>query len=184
MNNCYHTTSHILIWRYLVLFSHVKFPAVNFIQIYNPQTQVSLALAGSVHRGGFRGGCTQHAPPLFFAEIGHLTLCGCPSRQKECTKLCELTLKLTIFSYFYPLPRGAHPPQTPLVHTGTEVLSILNLGAPLLKNPGSAPGSLWSRPGSWELRITTTFTRLAQGVVGTIWLDLGDLNQGWSQFTV
>ena len=37
-----------------------------------------------------------HVPLYIFAEIGRLTLCG-RTRQKECTKLCELTLKITIF---------------------------------------------------------------------------------------
>ena len=35
--------------------------------------------------------------------------------------------------HLYPLLRGAHPPQIPLVHTGAEALSILNLGAPSFK---------------------------------------------------
>ena len=46
---------------------------------------------------GVRGGGTGGTRPLyFFAEIRRLTLCGHP-RQKECTKSCELTLKITIF---------------------------------------------------------------------------------------
>ena len=79
-------------------------------------------------RGGFRGGRTRRAPPLFFAEIGLLTLCGHP-RQKECTKSCKLTLKITIFLCFWG---GTSPSDTP-VPTGTEVLSVLNLGAPSFK---------------------------------------------------
>ena len=82
----------------------------------------------AVFRGRFGGGRTQHEPPLFLAEIGCLTLCGHP-RQKECTKSCELTLKITIFS----ASEGAHPRQTPPVSTGTEVLSVLKFSTPSFK---------------------------------------------------
>ena len=46
-------------------------------------------------RGSFRGGLVDAggAPSYFFAEIGRLTLCGRLSL-KECTKSCELTLKI------------------------------------------------------------------------------------------
>ena len=71
---------------------------------------------------------TRRAPPLFFSEIGSLTLCG-RTRQKECTTSCKLTLKITFFS----ASEGAHLPQTPPVPTGAEVLSALNLGAPSFK---------------------------------------------------
>ena len=60
-------------------------------------------------------------------------------RQKECTKSWELTLKNNFFLRFWG---GISPPQTPPVPTDTEGLSGLekvNLGAPLLKNPESAP---------------------------------------------
>ena len=52
------------------------------------------------YRGRFRGGRTRRTPPLFFAAIGCLTLCGHP-RQKGCTKSCKLTLKITIFLCFW-----------------------------------------------------------------------------------
>ena len=84
----------------------------------------------TVARGGFRGGRSRCAPPLFFffAEIGRLILCGHP-RQKECTKSYELTLKITIFLCFW---EGISP-QIPPVPTGVEVLPVLNLGAPSFK---------------------------------------------------
>ena len=46
-------------------------------------------------RGGFRGGAPG-ACPYIFCKDRTLTLCGRP-RQKEYTKLCELTLKITNF---------------------------------------------------------------------------------------
>ena len=66
-------------------------------------------------RGGFKGGCRWRAPPLFFAEIGHLTLCGRP-RQTVCTKSCKLTLKITIFFHFWG---GTSPSDTPLSPQGS-----------------------------------------------------------------
>ena len=64
-------------------------------------------------RGGFRGGgCTRCVPPQFFAEIGHLTLCGRP-RQKECTKSCKFMLKISIFLRFWG---GTSPSDTPCPH--------------------------------------------------------------------
>ena len=80
------------------------------------------------------GGTAGARPLYFFAEIGCLILCGHP-RQKGCTKLCELTLKITIFS----ASEGAHPPQTPPVPTCTVVLSVLNWGAPSFEKS-------WIRP--------------------------------------
>ena len=73
------------------------------------------------------GGAPSTRPLYFFAEIGPLTLCGRP-RQKECTKSCKLTSKITIFLRFW--------------------------APPLLKNPGSAPDSLkgqWCRWHVFEL---------------------------------
>ena len=46
------------------------------------------------------GGGGQMARHLFFWEIRCLTLCGC-LRQKECAKLCKLTLKITFFLHFW-----------------------------------------------------------------------------------
>ena len=62
-------------------------------------------------RGGFRGGHTRRAP-LFFAAIGCLTLRECP-RQKECSKLCEFTLKITISLRFWG---STSPSDTPCPH--------------------------------------------------------------------
>ena len=39
------------------------------------------------------------------------------------------------FSHF----KGDNPPQAPPILTGAEVLSVLNLGASSIKDPGSAP---------------------------------------------
>ena len=84
--------------------------------------------------GGAQLAC---ASSILFAEMGCLILCGCP-RQKECTKSCELTLKITIFLHFW----GGTSLQTPLSATCTEVLSVLNLGAPSFKKS-------WIRPWIW-----------------------------------
>ena len=89
----------------------------------------------SMIRGGFRGGHIRHAPPLFFAEIRRLTLCGCP-RQKECTKSCKLTLKIAIFLRFWG---GTSPSDTPLSPQAPKFCKPLMWAPPLLKNPGSAP---------------------------------------------
>ena len=88
-------------------------------------------------RGGFRGGRTRRAPPLFFAKIRHLTLCGCP-RQKECTKLCELTLKIATFLHFWG---GISPSDTPLSPQAQKFCKPLMWAPPLLKYPGSVPGN-------------------------------------------
>ena len=52
-----------------------------------------------VHTSGadVEGAAAVHS--LFLAEMGCLTSCGCP-RQKECPKLCKLTLKITFFLRF------------------------------------------------------------------------------------
>ena len=47
--------------------------------------------------GWIQRGCREGAPPLFFAEVGHLTLCG-HLRQKK-NELCKLTLMKIIFFY-------------------------------------------------------------------------------------
>ena len=86
-------------------------------------------------RGGFRGGRILRAPPLFFAEIGRLTLCGRP-RQKECAKSCKLDFENYIFS---PLLRGCIPLKHPLSPHARKFCKSLILAPPLLKNPGSAP---------------------------------------------
>ena len=78
------------------------------------------------------------APSIFFAEIWRLTLYGCPGK-KNAPNHANWIWKL----WFFSASEGAHPPQTH-VPTGAEALSVLNLGAPLLKNPGSAPVS-WSK---------------------------------------
>ena len=96
---------------------------------------------GYANRGGFRGGAPG-GRPQFLAEIGRLTLCGCP-RQKECTESCELTLKITIFIHFWGGTTGTSPSDTP-THTGAEALSILNLGAPSFKKSWIRPWPKWS----------------------------------------
>ena len=65
------------------------------------------------------GGRTRRVPPLFFAEIGRLTLCECPTH-KECTKLCELTLKITIFLRFWG---ATSPSDTPCPHRRRHSIS-------------------------------------------------------------
>ena len=78
---------------------------------------------------------TRREPPLFFAEIGCLTLCGCP-RQRECTKSCELNLKITIFLCFWG---GTSSSDHPLFPQVLKLYLSLIWAPPLLKNPGSAP---------------------------------------------
>ena len=45
------------------------------------------------------GGAYSPGAPQLFSEIGRLTLSG-RLRQKECTKSCELTLKINFFLHF------------------------------------------------------------------------------------
>ena len=85
-----------------------------------------------VSSGGFRGGRRRRAPPPFFAEIEGLTLCRC-LRQKECTKLCELTLKITFFL------RGHIPLRHSLSTQVPKFCQSFNLGAPSFKKS-------WIRP--------------------------------------
>ena len=79
-------------------------------------------------RSGFRGrhrGCT---PMYFVAEIGRLTLCGL--RQKECSRSCELTLKIIfLFSRFW---KDTSPSHTPCPRR-CQNLSGLNLDIPFFK---------------------------------------------------
>ena len=71
---------------------------------------VTSCYISQVARGGFRGGRTRRAPPLFFAEKGRLTLCGRP-RQKECTKIVQIDFENCNFSL---LLRGHIPLRHPL----------------------------------------------------------------------
>ena len=77
-------------------------------------------------------GRTRRAPSIFCRDRAPDFV---RPRQKECTKSCELTLKITIFLRFW----GVTPPQTTPVAPCAEVLQSLNLAPPILKNPGSAP---------------------------------------------
>ena len=64
------------------------------------------------NRGGFKGGRTRCAPPLFFAEIGRLTLCGRP-QAKRMHQIVQIDFENYKFS---PLLRGhilLTPPQAP-----------------------------------------------------------------------
>ena len=92
------------------------------------------------------GGAPGMRPLYFFAEIGRLTLCG-RSRQKECTKLCKLTLKINIFLRFW---RGTSSSDTPSPQV-PKFCQSLNLAPPLLKYPGSAPDKTKTKTKSTEL---------------------------------
>ena len=76
----------------------------------------------------YRRGRRPPRPRLFFAEIGHLTLCGCLGK-KNAPNCVNLLWKL----------------QTPLIPPGAKVLSVLNLGIPSLKKTWICPCVVWFR---------------------------------------
>ena len=85
-------------------------------------------------RGGFRGG-TPSVCPLYFCSDRASDFVWVPQ-----AKRMHQIMRTDFENYnFSLLLRGAHPLQTTPVPTGTKNLSVLNLGAPLLKNPESAP---------------------------------------------
>ena len=82
-------------------------------------------------KGQFGGGGREHrrhVPSIFFVKIGWLTLCGC-LRQEIIAPNRANWPWYYIFLHFWG---GTSP-------SGCKVLSVLNLGAPSLKNPWSAP---------------------------------------------
>ena len=64
-------------------------------------------------------------PLLFFGRDRASELCGLYCRQK----LWQVDFK----NYIFFTSEGAHPPQTPPVHTVVEVLLVLYFGAPSYK---------------------------------------------------
>ena len=95
-----------------------------------------------IGRGGFRGGRTRRAPPLFFAEIRRLTLCGGP-KAKRMHQIEQINFENYIFS---PLLRGHIPLRHPLSPQALKFCQSLILAPPLFKNPGSAPDRRVDRP--------------------------------------
>ena len=79
-------------------------------------------IPGHIYRGGFRGG----ALPLFFAEIGRLTLCGHPLQAKRIHQIVRIHFE------------NCTPLRHPLSPQAPKFCQSL-FGRPSFKNPGSTP---------------------------------------------